>query len=76
MDEHQRIECEKMWERIRPLKRQRSLPAIRQARQILRDWMLAHPDDIASADAGEELAMLEEALEIIIREEASEPVAA
>ncbi|MBV9851188.1 MAG: hypothetical protein JO250_16080 [Armatimonadetes bacterium] len=65
-----------LWQSIRQLKRQRTLPAIRQARQMLRDWMQQHPDDVASQDAGEELAMMEDALEVIQKEHASQPVAA
>ncbi len=70
------IEREELWVRIRRLKRQKRLPAIRQARHLLRQWMDQHPDDIVSADSGEELAMMEEALEIIAKEQALEPVAA
>ncbi len=69
-------EREKLWDAIDTLTRRKTLPALREARQMLRDWMGRHPDDIASADSGEELAMLEEALEIIAKEQASEPVAA
>lgn len=67
---------EQLWLSIRQLKRQKTLPAIRQARQMLRDWMKEHPDDHSSQDAGGELWMMEEALEIIEAEKAAEPIAA
>ena len=63
---------EPLWLSIRQLKRQKTLPAIRQARQMLRDWMKEHPDDHSRQDAGEELWMMEEALEIIEAEKATE----
>lgn len=69
-------EKERLWTEIRRLKRQRRLPAIRQARQLLRVWMTEHPEDYSSQDAGEELAMLEGALEILEAETAAHPVAA
>ncbi len=61
-----------LWLSIRQLKRQKTLPAIRQAQQMLRDWMKEHPDDYSSQDAGGELWMMEEALEIIEAEKAAE----
>ena len=67
---------EQLWSDIRQLKCRRTLPAIREARQMLRDWMKQHPDDYSSQDAGGELWMMEEALEIIEAEKAAEPVAA
>ncbi len=67
---------EQLWLSIRQLKRQKTLPAIRQARQMLRDWLKQHPDDHSSRDAGEELWMMEEALEVLAAEKAAEPVAA
>lgn len=70
------VEREKLWGTLHGLARQKTLPALRQARQMRGDWMTEHPDDIVSADSGEELAMLEEALEIIANERDSEPVAA
>ncbi|MGI4790964.1 MAG: hypothetical protein ACRYFS_19215 [Janthinobacterium lividum] len=69
-------EKEHLWSSIRQLKRQRRLSAIREARQLLRNWLQKHPEDFASRDAGEELAMMEEALLIIEAEKAAEPVAA
>lgn len=69
-------EKERLWANIRRLKRQRCLPAIREARQLLRAWMSEHPDDYSSQDAGEELAMMEDALEILEAEKSARPVAA
>lgn len=66
---------EQLWVSIRQLQRQKTLPAIRQARQMLRDWLKQHPDNYSSRDAGEELWMMEEALEILEAENASGPVA-
>ncbi len=66
----------RLWTTIRQLKRQRCLPAIREARQLLRNWMAEHPDDYSSQDAGEELAMMEDALETIEAEKSAPPVAA
>lgn len=70
------VECDELWADLWRLKRQKTLPAIRQARQMLREWLLRHPEDVSSRDAGEELAMLEEALEIIAQKQTTEPVAA
>jgi len=67
---------DRLWSAIEQLERQRCLPAVRKARQMLRDWMGQHPDDYYSQDAGESLAMMEEALEIIEAEKAAELVAA
>jgi len=67
---------EQLWVSIRRLQRQRTLPAIRQARQLIRDWMQQHPDDYYTQDAGGGVAMIEEALEIIEAEKAAEAVAA
>ena len=69
-------EKEHLWIAIRHLKRQRCLSAIREARQMLRDWIKQHPDDYYSQDAEESLTMLEDALEIIEAEKAAVPVAA
>ena len=65
-----------LWLTIRRLKHQKTLPAIRQARQILLDWLQQHPGDHSSRDAGEELWMMEEALEVLEAEKAIYPVAA
>jgi len=67
-------EC--LWEAIHALKRKKTLAAVREARQLLRDWMGQHPGDYYSQDAGESLAMMEDALEIIEAEKAAQPVAA
>ena len=67
---------EQLWLSIRHLQRQKTLPAIRQARRLLREWMALHPDDHYSQEAGEGVAMMEEALEIIEAEKAAELIAA
>ena len=67
-------EC--LWDAIHALKRKKTLHAMREARQLLRDWMKQHPDDYYSQDAGESLAMLEDALEILEAEKLAQPVAA
>ncbi len=67
---------ERLWLGIHQLKRKKTLPAIREARQMLRDWMKQHPDDYYSQDAGESLEMMEEALEIIEAEKSAELLAA
>ena len=67
---------EELWASIRQLKRQRTLPAIREARQMLRGWLARHPDDHSSQDAGEELWMMEEALELLEAEKAAGLIAA
>lgn len=66
---------EELWISIRLLKRQKTLTAIREARQLLRDWMRQHPEDVSSQDAGEELAMMEDALETLAAQKAAELVA-
>ncbi len=66
---------EQLWSDIHQLQRQKTLPAIREARQMLRDWMKQHPDDYSSQDAGEGLWMMEEALELLEAEKAARPVA-
>ena len=67
---------EELWSEIRLLKRQKTLTAIREARQMLREWMRQHPHDDYSQDAGESLAMMEEALVIVEAEKMASPVAA
>ena len=64
-------ERKNLWIAIRQLKQQKTLTAVREARQMLRDWMKQHPDDYYSQDAGESLAMMEEALIIIDAEKAA-----
>ena len=65
-----------LWRAIDRLTATRQLSQVKQARQLLLDWMRQHPDDYYSQDAGESLAMLEDALEIIEAEKVTEPVAA
>jgi hypothetical protein len=67
---------ERLWDAIHKLQRKKTLNAIREARQLLRDWMGQHPGDYYTQDAGESLAMMEDALEYIEAEKATEPVAA
>ena len=67
---------EQLWLSVRRLQNQKTLPAIRQARQLIRDWMAQYPDDYYTQDAGEGVAMMEEALEIMEAEKAAEPIAA
>ena len=66
----------RLWEDIDALLSLRSLSAAREASQLLRGWLRNHPDDSYSREGGEEVAMMEEALEIIEAEKAAEPVAA
>ena len=63
-----------LWNTIHKLKRRKTLHAMREARQLLRNWMIEHPDDHYSQDAGESLAMLEDALEYIEAEKSVQPV--
>ena len=70
MTEHQ--EREQLWSLVSQLKRQRCLPAIREARQMLIAWLKQHPDDYATLDVNQELARLEGALEIIEEQKAEE----
>lgn len=50
-------------ERIRQwVLRARTLAEVRQARQLLCDWLKRHPDDFALLGEGESLVMLESAL--------------
>lgn len=69
-------ERERLWSELHILKRKKTLRAIREARRLLCDWMIEHPDDYSSLDAGQELARMEGALEILAEEKAAEPVAA
>ena len=64
------------WEDIDALLSLRKLSAAREASQLLREWLGRHPDDHYSREGGEELWMMEEALEILEAEKASHPVAA
>lgn len=65
-----------LWQKIDQLMAMKQLREVRQARQMLRDWMRQHPDDYYSQDGGEELAIMEGALEIIEAQKLAEPVAA
>ncbi len=65
-------ERERLWSTIEQLERQRCLPAIREARQMLIAWLKRHPDDYASLDVNQELVRMEGALEIIDAEKAAE----
>lgn len=65
-----------LWKTIDGMMATKKLSEVRRARQMLRDWMKQHPEDYYSQDGGEEVAMMEEALEIMEAEKAAEPVAA
>ena len=65
-----------LWQTLDDLMATKRLSPVKQARQLLRDWMKLHPDDYYSQDAGESLAMLEDALEFLEAEKAGQPVAA
>lgn len=65
-----------LWQKIDQLMARKQLREVRQARQMLRDWMRQYPDDYYSQDGGEELAMMEGALEIVEAQQLAEPVAA
>lgn len=64
-------ERELLWLSVRQLKRQRCLPAIREARQLLLVWLKQHPDDYATLDVNHELIRMEGAIEIIEAEKAA-----
>ena len=66
-------ERQRLWEEIDVLLNLKELPAARKARQLLREWLAKHPDDYYSQDGGEEVAMMEGALEIIEAERATRP---
>lgn len=67
---------QQLWGEIDALLSLRRLSAAREASQLLRGWLRNHPDDSYSREGGEEVAMMEEALEIIEAEKAAEAVAA
>ena len=67
---------DQLWQTLDNLMATKRLSQVRIARQLLRDWMGQHPDDYYSQDAGESLAMLEDALEFLEAEKAAGPVAA
>ena len=66
---------DQLWDSIDRMMSARKLSEVRRARQMLRDWMTQHPDDYYTQDGGEEVAMMEEALEIIEAEKAAPLVA-
>ena len=67
---------DQLWDSIDRMMSTRKLSEVRRARQMLWDWMAQHPDDYYTLDGGEEVAMMEEALEIIEAEKAAPLVAA
>lgn len=67
---------DQLWHEIDRMMSTRKLSEVRRARQTLRDWMAQYPDDYYTQDGGEEVAMMEEALEIIEAQKAAHPVAA
>ncbi len=56
---------DQLWIDIHCLQRMKMLSAVREARQMLRVWMSQHAEEYYSQDAGESLAMMEDALVII-----------
>ncbi len=48
---------------------ERTVEAVREAQTLASAWLTRHPEDYAVWDAGEPVAMLADALEIIAREE-------
>ena len=66
---------DQLWDSIDRMMSTRKLSEVRRARQMLWDWMAQHPDDYYTLDGGEEVAMMEEALEIIEAEKAAPLVA-
>ena len=67
---------DQLWDSIDRMMSTRKLSEVRRARQMLWDWMAQHPDDYYTQDGGEEVAMMEEALEIIEAGKAAPLVAA
>jgi len=67
---------DQLWDAVDGMMSTRKLSEVRRARQMLRDWMAQHPDDYYTQDGGEEVAMMEQALESIEAEEAAPLVAA
>ena len=67
---------DELWRAIDELTATRQLNQVKQARGLLLTWMLQHPGDYYSQDAGGSLAMLEDALEIIEAEKAKSEQAA
>ena len=66
---------DRLWSAIEQLERQRCLPAIREARQLVIAWLKQHPHDYASIDVNQELMRMEGAMEIIEEEKAAHLVA-
>ena len=52
--------------------RERTETAVRAGLTLARAWLVLHPEDWAMRDAGEPVAMLADALEVIVREEREE----
>lgn len=52
---------DKVYERVRELLAEQSLEAVRQARHLHFEWLDKYPDDYIALDAGEVLAMAEDA---------------
>ena len=48
---------------------ERTVEAVRAAQTLASAWLTRHPEDYAVWDAGEPIAMLADALEIVAREE-------
>jgi len=48
---------------------ERTPEAVREAQRLARAWLTRHPEDYVVWDAGEPIAMLADALEIVAREE-------
>lgn len=67
---------DQLWETLDTLMATKQLTHVKHARYLLRDWMKQHPDDYYSQDAGESLAMMEGALEMLEAQKLAEPVAA
>jgi len=61
-----------LWQDIDALLNLKKLSAVREASQLLREWIDKHPDDHYSRDGAEEVAMMEGALEILGAEKAAE----
>ncbi len=65
-DEAQREEAFQALERAMS---ERTKEAVQTGLTLARAWLVRHPDDWAMRDAGEPIAMLADALEIVAREE-------
>jgi hypothetical protein len=49
-------------ELLQTMDRARTLPEVREARRLVREWLVAHPDDAVVRDSTEQLLMAESAL--------------